>query len=193
MLGNHEEPDWDIVPWPGLALLQSWLINLEIPSPNQFVLIRECMCIGLISRSSLVLNYCKSSWKIFQNFTWKHNYLFSLEDNEWPQNRIVKRWSTCLNLKYDVALSMNKFLMCIKFYFIFSAGGTAGAVATCPLEVVKTRLQSSLGNSLASAHHPAFRPSHNTVLAHAAGIHTSQGAVFPVMRTRTGSLRYCLA
>lgn len=73
------------------------------------------------------------------------------------------------------------------------AGGTAGAVATCPLEVVKTRLQSSLGTSL-TASHPAFRPSHNTVLAaHAAGIHTSQGAVIPLMRSPTGSLRYCLA
>lgn len=111
--------------------------------------------------------------------------------NERPQNRILKCRSTCINLKYDV--SMSKFLMNIKLYFIFSAGGTAGAVATCPLEVVKTRLQSSLGNSLASAHHPAFRPSHNTVLAHTAGIHMGQGAVFPVMRTRTGSLRYCLA
>lgn len=38
------------------------------------------------------------------------------------------------------------------------AGGTAGAVATCPLEVVKTRLQSSLGNSLASATTLHFDP-----------------------------------
>ncbi|XP_022342070.1 mitochondrial carrier protein Rim2-like [Crassostrea virginica] len=72
------------------------------------------------------------------------------------------------------------------------AGGTAGAVATCPLEVVKTRLQSSLGTSFSGAHHPAFRPSHNTVLAHTAGLHTSQGAIYPVLRSQTGSLRYCL-
>jgi hypothetical protein len=75
--------------------------------------------------------------------------------------------------------------------FFGRAGGTAGAVATCPLEVVKTRLQSSLGMSLTA--HPAFRLSHNTVLAHTAGIHTSQGAILPVLRSQTGSLRYCLA
>ena len=33
-------------------------------------------------------------------------------------------------------------------FAVFSAGGTAGAVVTCPLEVVKTRLQSSSGTTL---------------------------------------------
>ncbi|KAH8039964.1 hypothetical protein HPB51_009220 [Rhipicephalus microplus] len=32
------------------------------------------------------------------------------------------------------------------FFFLRSLGGTAGAIATCPLEVVKTRLQSSVAN-----------------------------------------------
>ncbi len=40
---------------------------------------------------------------------------------------------------YANYLNMKHFLT----FFIFSMGGTAGAIITCPLEVVKTRLQSS--------------------------------------------------
>ena len=35
-------------------------------------------------------------------------------------------------------------LMTFIEFHIYRAGGTAGAVVTCPLEVVKTRLQSSV-------------------------------------------------
>ena len=41
--------------------------------------------------------------------------------------------------------------------FCFSVGGTVGAIATCPLEVVKTRLQSSMAQF-----HPAYIQSHTT-------------------------------
>ena len=39
----------------------------------------------------------------------------------------------------------------------FSVAGTVGAIATCPLEVVKTRLQSSVTHF-----HPAYIQSHTT-------------------------------
>lgn len=35
------------------------------------------------------------------------------------------------------------FYICLTILFNFSVGGTTGAIVTCPLEVVKTRLQSS--------------------------------------------------
>ena len=45
--------------------------------------------------------------------------------------------------------------------FYFSVGGTSGAIVTCPLEVVKTRLQSSnsgFGTTLKKGQVEAFRP-----------------------------------
>uniref|UniRef100_A0AAG5CVR7 Mitochondrial carrier protein n=1 Tax=Anopheles atroparvus TaxID=41427 RepID=A0AAG5CVR7_ANOAO len=55
-----------------------------------------------------------------------------------------------MNLRYKV-VSCFWFLTCCVFLLIFSIAGTAGAVVTCPLEVVKTRLQSSSSSFIHAA------------------------------------------
>lgn len=81
----------------------------------------------------------------------------------------------------------------------FRAGGTAGAILTCPLEVVKTRLQSSVATFV----NPAFRnASHLTALSargQVVGLSTHAGAVglatesaIHSAKCRSLSLYFCL-
>ncbi|XP_052082904.1 solute carrier family 25 member 36-like isoform X2 [Mytilus californianus] len=53
-----------------------------------------------------------------------------------------------------------------------SVGGTVGAIATCPLEVVKTRLQSSVAQF-----HPAYIQSHTTTYVPNVQLYTTAGTV----------------
>ena len=52
----------------------------------------------------------------------------------------------CLELYITLASSTLLSLLCLDTFIFCSVGGTSGAIITCPLDVLKTRQQSSIAN-----------------------------------------------